>query len=194
MPGTVCSCGKLMFDSRGLCLACLELQQERPSRQFVLPDRTASPTTPPFMQSPQPQDCSRQSRSSHRRQPSATQALDSAFASPRQTARISPDSLYDGQSRKASPRASPPNALGSMYRATSIPPPRQGSLPAQAARQVTPDAVPTIRPDAASSRSYSPMAAGFARLNRSSETSRRFGSVSDRGGLDLEARMFDGPA
>nr|POF18010.1 hypothetical protein CFP56_13421 [Quercus suber] len=199
MLDTVCSCGKQMFDSRGLCLACLEFQQERqsrPVRRFVLPERAAPSATPPPSQSlytARSQEHQRRSQSSYTNQPPVGRALDSAFSSQVHASSIFPGSLYHGEPRKASPRASPPTTPGSMYRATSNPP-EHAPLPHQIVRQVTPEITPATRTNAASSRSYSPMAAGFARLNRPSETSRRFGSVGERGSLDLEARMFDGPA
>lgn len=102
-----------------------------------------------------------------------------------------PTSFYSRPPRVASPRASPHWTASASHR-PSITPHEHGSAE-RPMRQPTPDVLPMAK--AGPARSYSPMAAGFARLNRPVETSRRLGAGgSDRQSLDLDARMFDGPA
>lgn len=123
---------------------------------------------------------------------SASVALDMAFSSTEPHPVILPTSLYRGSTSRSHSR--PRSAMASPTMSPTRP--ERSSM----------DSSATIRSrlsldQPSRDRSYSPMAAGFARLSRkdgdasASSESRRHGMErTGKSSLDLEARMFAGPA
>lgn len=137
----------------------------------------------------------RRVRYAHRQErPSASAALDYAFSSQQEQPNIFPASIYREPSRSSSrsdkvsssSSSSPSGSPGS----TSGSPTGRSSLDSS---YLSPS------PPESRDRSYSPLAAGFARLNQKdggtpSARDTRGRSGSSKGGLALESKMFSGPA
>ncbi|KAK4950746.1 hypothetical protein LTR10_010739 [Elasticomyces elasticus] len=195
MAGTTCDCGHEMFDSRGCCPACRERQQKR---HHQLSGRNVSQTPPPSQpNSPRdsldrgrPMSIISESESSRNGSPVAA-AMNSAFGSQEDddsTISMFPSHLYRNSRRAStrSPSFAPPRRTTTIRHSDD----QLGPVVGQLARTNTPT-------KGVGSSEYSPMAAGFARINRAEVRSegvvdeRR---MSQRGSMELAARMFDGPA
>lgn len=201
MAGTTCSCGHSMFDGKGCCPACLERQQKR---HYRLSGRQTAelPATPPPSNPVTPRESLDGGRHapallSRTRDPSAAVTLSSALSSNEEHPDIFPASFYRTSSRVRrdySPSSMPivPVPRTSTIRHSQD---HVGPVVGQLARPST----PVDGNGAMATRDYSPMAAGFARLSRKearhhtqNDAGRRVGS--ERGSLDIHARLFDGPA
>lgn len=177
----LCSCGKPVYENYPSCLACLQAQQKLYQR-YTIPTRPSQQLTPPptqadsLQRSPQTSTTTRTSRPSD-----ASEAITRAFSSPSDGSHLFPSSLYRTPVRSTSRN----NSAASSRRSSNSP-----STTMKTSRSSTPE----IRPV---DSSYAPIAAGFARLSRKDAASageglRRPGSA--RPSVELEARMFDGPA
>ena len=170
----LCLCGNSIFEPNTSCSSCLQTQRQRRSRR-------SNRTPPPRY-----------------RDNSANQALTSAFASEEEEQPVFfPASFYRTPARSSSQAGSTP--------ASDPASPRQeaGTLDAKESsgngadrnqRAITPEVSPRVDAGA-----YSPMSASFARLcarDSSSLPAASSGSRpgSSKGGMDLSARMFAGPA
>lgn len=184
MASQHCHCGKTALKNLSQCPTCHERQTKRHSRLSLSqadgrqPDR--KDLTPPPVSAPSPRNTSN---------PPAKQALNSAFSSEEDHPSLFPassgfyrdrtpsrPSSKSSTTRAALPtEASPVGSSGAQHR-------RSGSLAAPAMRQGERE------------RSYSPMAAAFARLNVKDGAEPRGRPGSARSSVDLERRMFGGAA
>ncbi|KAK5109124.1 hypothetical protein LTR62_007486 [Meristemomyces frigidus] len=213
MAGTTCNCGHEMFDSRGCCPVCYERQPKRSSR---LPPRTSSPaSTPPpsKITTPkgQPGDRDRletESEETGRRRTSpAVAAIHNAYTTerPRDSGDIFPSHFYrTPRNSTSSTRSS--ESLERPQRTHTVRHSEDHAAPIVGQLQQSPTSSSPSPPHGSASslsgspveRAYSPIAAGFARMNlresRKSRGSLEGGRFDGQGSLDLAARMFDGAA
>ena len=199
MTSSNCSWSKRLFDTRGCCPACMERQQRRHHRLSGRSEMYISIPTSSYKSSPRPsRDASRAVGSTSMVNCSpAGSALQSAFTEEPDEAASSifPTSMYR-TARRASPRNSMPSSPTQsdehvrMLRHTRD---RSSGIVGGLVRPGTPEA--SVRSDAART-SYSPMAAGFARLNKT----KRNDSMEALEGVERgrtgrsSMDMFDGPA
>lgn len=197
MAGTVCPCGKQLFDPRGCCPACFDRQQKRRSRQSS--DRHEQLSTPPPSSLPTPRG-SIDGLSALPISPliksrtglPAGVALNQAVAEEDSLA-LFPSSLIRSSSRsprsphRGSTSISTPERTPTMVRHSQD---QTGPVVDQLANPASPE----WNRKGSSAREYSPMAAGFARLARDRAPADMPPARRQRGSLDLEARLFDGPA
>lgn len=193
LAGTVCSCGKEMFDRRGRCPACYERHERyerRNTRHFSLqpepgfnakeytlqPRSTFTFLTPPPSTLPTP----RQSLDA-----SSNEMLDAANAMFPTEVHPRLPRLDASQSRTSTSYVLSPTSPASPPQSRGRPPVRKSSRP--------------MSPD--TELSYAPMAESFARLNMRDifNDSQRAGSRksskgSTRSSFDLNAKMFEGAA
>lgn len=190
----LCSCGKPVYENYPSCLPCLQTQQKLYQR-FSLSTQPSQQLTPPPTQAVGLQRSPEESTSARTGRPSdASEAITRAFSSPGDGVHLFPSALYRTPMRSSSrtssatssrrPSNSPSSPLSRPLAPSAEPPTMKTS------RSSTPE----IRP---ADSSYAPIAAGFVRLSRkdaapSHGAMRRPGST--RPSLELDARMFDGPA
>ena len=219
---STCCCGEQLVDRRDRCPACFQHHQKRLSRRSGQLQPPAQTLTPPPSESTTPRtsleaDVTASSRPcSTRRNGSITDSLNEVFSSD-ETVRIFSPSFGREPSRSRSRRRraaipSPPSATAIEHRPTdttslasaSYLTPTTASRPPLAYGSHAPDLIsrssrPVTPERGALDRSYSPMAAGFARLSRKDAyqhlpTERRGRVNAGRSSLEMEAQMFDGPA
>ncbi|KXS95856.1 hypothetical protein AC578_7887 [Pseudocercospora eumusae] len=196
---TLCLCGNQRFEAEDWCAECVATsRRSHPKsnpihvtrRQYFLTTPPSTPTSPGDMKASN----TLTTQANLSRPSFASQALTDAMSYEDNTSSISPSTIYrmpdptrktsdGGRSLKPiSPMSSP--EIMSLSRPPSVKPPRA--------------ATPEMRSQSAAG--YAPMAAGFARLGRNSQSNSttdmtKLGrSGSARPSLDLEARMFSGPA
>ena len=181
MGQVLCTCGRLTAYGNGQCSACRDRQQQkRQSRQSKNQEDRSSHTPPPeTISTARKETCA-----------AVSAALEHAFASEDEQPALFPPTFYRTPTRSRSrPKTSPSRSSSSSTTTPSTP-----------ERKHTGDQIRSMSGNLdAPERSYSPMSAGFARLNRreaqsdplpGSEWRGRPGN--SRGTLDLDARMFSG--
>lgn len=191
----LCSCGKPVYENYLSCLPCLQTQQKayqrytlpmRPSQQQLTPPPTQADG---LQRSPNSSTSTRTGRSSD-----ASDAITRALSSPSDGTHLFPSALYRTPARSSSRT----NSVASSRRPSNSP---SSPLSRPLAPSTEPPNMKTSRSSTPEIRlvdsSYAPMAAGFMRLSRkdgsgSNDALRRPSSA--RPSLELEARMFDGPA
>ncbi|KAF7188970.1 hypothetical protein HII31_09893 [Pseudocercospora fuligena] len=195
---TLCLCGNQRFEAEDWCAECVATsRRSHPKsspidvtrRQYFLTPPPSTPTSPGDMKA-----STLTTQASLSRPSFASQALTTAMSYEDNTPSMFPSTMYrmPDRSRKTSDGArslkpvspmSPP-AMMSISRPPSVKPPRA--------------ATPEMRSQSVGG--YAPMAAGFARLGRNSQSNSTTDMTklgrpgSARPSLDLEARMFSGPA
>ena len=183
MGQTLCTCGRALVVSNGRCYLChgSEQQQQTRSSQDEGRERDHLAHTPP------PESLTTPLKEKPR---SVSAALDSAFACEEEQPDLFPSTFYRLPSR------SRPRQNWSTRTPSNPPAPAENAAPCG---YVRPPTTPPRSQTNARQRSYSPMSAGFARLNRRegyrettplSETRGR--SQAARATVALEARMFEG--
>ena len=176
---TSCACGRPTLEYLTYCSTCTGRRQGRHSRHSSLPQDRSSLTPPPEAISA-PKTPKRMS---------ASAALSTAFASEEEQPSLFPAHFYRTPDRSRSrPKTSPQRSSDSPASMERTGPHR--------------DSGEYNRPISgffeARDRSYSPMAAGFARLSikdrHLAPPEWRGRPSSPRSTIELSARMFDGPA
>jgi len=191
-----CTCGQQIYSSPELCTSCYQSRQHRTvQHKYMLPDQTPRQLTPPPTKSAtarSPRDRTvTVARSAASKTSPASEAITSAFAADSGTSpALFPPTMYryptpqptrrsDSIASSRSDSATLSTTAGpDMYTSASELPGRKGS------RSATPDPLRA---------GYAPMAAGFARLGRQDAAIQQAHRQA-RPSLDLEARMFSGPA
>lgn len=196
---TLCLCGNQRFEAEDWCAECVATsRRSHPKsspidvtrRQYFLTPPPSTPTSPGEMKA----STTSTAQASLSRPSFASEALTNAMSYEDNTPNMFPSTMYRmpdrtrrtsnvGRSQKpVSPMLSPP------IMSASRPP------------SVKPSRAPTPEMRSQSVGGYAPMAAGFARLGRNSQSNSTTDMTklgrpgSARPSLDLEARMFSGPA
>ncbi|KAK3676876.1 hypothetical protein LTR78_003080 [Recurvomyces mirabilis] len=199
MAGTTCNCGHELFDSRGCCPACYERQQRRHQR---LSGRVSPASTPPPSQLNSPRQSGERSRlssiaeSNYMPSP-AIAAITSAFTDEgrgRPEVSLFPSHLYQAP-RRPSSRKSESSERSQRTHTFRHSEDHVGPIVSQLQGPIT----PRVGSSSPIEQAYSPLGAGFARMNQRGTTREQREMVnekrlSQRGSLDLAVRMFDGPA
>ena len=190
---TSCGCGRHIHQSLSRCTSCsreLQRQLSQQARQLTPPPSGAASPRSASPKSSRPPTPPKEQRPSH-----AVIALNNAFSSEDEIPGFFPKTMY---------RIADKSSASS--RTTSAPPRRNcpssdETTPTYARQSLDALRSPPCEDQSPSGSAYAPMAAAFVRAARDvhiissppDQLSRgRSGSV--RPGLELEARLFDGPA
>ncbi|KAK4503005.1 hypothetical protein PRZ48_006432 [Zasmidium cellare] len=190
----LCSCGKPVYENCVSCLPCLQAQQKLYHRYSLSP-RPSKDRTPPPTQLQRTSEATTMTLPIRTGRPSdASEAITRAFSSDNEGGHLFPSALY-----RTPVRSSSRNSSAASSRRPSDSPSSPLSRPTvpstdSTGQRTSRSSTPEIR---LVDSSYAPMAAGFARLSvkdgtGSSEPIRR--PASARPSMELEARMFSGPA
>lgn len=210
MAESVSSCGKAaMVGVKGHCPVCIELQQHPAIRaEFQLPARPKATPPPSRLSTPRRSLDNQSAPATTMRKSSVSAVFNRALSSEEEGS-----NMFPNLTTRTS--VSPPR-VRTRQRGSMSSTPSEGSMNVQRSRdsvgQIPPLPSPGVGvPRGSINRGYSPMAAGFARLSRKDavgtppiaglpvgglplglDPSTR--ARAERGSLELEARMFGGPA
>ncbi|KAF2171798.1 hypothetical protein M409DRAFT_50439 [Zasmidium cellare ATCC 36951] len=190
----LCTCGKPVYENCVSCLPCLQAQQKLYHRYSLSPRPSKDCAPPPPTQGGNLQAPTMTLPIRTGRPSDASEAITRAFSSDSDGGHLFPSALYRHPIRSSSRTSSttssrrPSDSPSSPLSRPLVP--STDSTGPRTPRSSTPE----IR---LVDSSYAPMAAGFARLSMkdaaaSTEPVRR--PASARPSMELDARMFQGPA